>query len=289
MPIPKRGKVCYTEQNAERRQTVVKKKTKRRKKQTKQKNLPLIQLVSSLLLLAVFPLVLIMLANREPELPYINPYRAEDFVTENGFMKCLTTDSVPGIDVSYYQGNIDWEQVRQSGVEFAFVRLGFRRSSTGTLGEDELAMKNLREAKKAGLKVGAYFFSQALSAEEAKEEAEFALGILKGYQLDLPLAYDWETVEGSGRTDGMTPETLTKCVKAFCKAVENAGYESMVYFNHDLSQTLLDVRQLGGRTVWFAMYHTYPDAPCKPAYWQYSDKGTVPGIEGNVDLNLYLP
>jgi GH25 family lysozyme M1 (1,4-beta-N-acetylmuramidase) len=268
---------------------VAKKKTKRRKKQTKQKNLPLIQLVCSLLLLAVFPLVLIMLSNRKPELPYINPYRAEDFVMENGFMKCLTTKSVPGIDVSLYQGDIDWEQVRQSGVEFAFVRIGFRRSSTGTLGEDELGMKNLREAKKAGLKVGAYFFSQALSAEEAKEEAEFAVGILKGYQLDLPLAYDWETVEGSARTDGMTTETLTKCIKSFCKVVEDAGYESMVYFNRELSQNLLDIRQLGGRSVWFAMYHTYPDAPCKPLYWQYSDQGTVPGIEGHVDLNLYLP
>lgn len=271
---------------------MAKKKTARRKKQTKQvkqKNLPLIQLISSLLLLIVFPLVMIMLVNRKPELPYINPYRAEDFVEENGFMKCLTTKSEPGIDVSYYQGQIDWEQVGQSGVKFAFVRLGFRRSSTGTLGEDELAMKNLREAKKAGLKVGAYFFSQATSPAEAKEEAEFALGILKGYQLDLPLAYDWETVEGSARTDGMTTETLSKCIKSFCKVVEDAGYDTMVYFNRDLSQTLLDIRKLGGRPVWFAMYHTYPDAPCKPLYWQYSDKGTVPGIEGNVDLNLYLP
>lgn len=271
---------------------MAKKKTTRRKKQTKQAkqtNLPLIQLIASLLLLTVFPLVLIMLANRKQDLPYINPYRAEDFVYEDGFMKCLTTESVPGIDVSYYQGDIDWEQVRQSGVEFAFVRLGFRRSSTGTLGEDELAMKNLREARKAGLKVGGYFFSQAISTAEAKEEAEFALKILKGFQLDLPLAYDWETVEGSARTDSMTSETLSKCVKSFCKVVEDAGYDSMVYFNRDLSQTLLDIRQLGGKPVWFAMYHTYPDAPCKPLYWQYTDQGTVPGIEGNVDLNLYLP
>ena len=112
---------------------MAKKKTKRRKKQTKQKNLPLIQLVSSLLLLAVFPFVLIILANREPELPYINPYRAEDFVTENGFMKCLTTESIPGIDVSYYQGKIDWEQVRDSGVDFAMIRLGYRGYEQGGL------------------------------------------------------------------------------------------------------------------------------------------------------------
>ncbi len=259
------------------------------KKQKKQTNLPLLQLVASLVLLAVVPLGLIFLMDRQPEFPSINPYRPEDFVSENGFMTCLTTQSVPGIDVSCYQGKIDWEQVRQAGIEFAFVRVGYRRAATGTLGEDEMARKNLREAKEAGLKVGAYFFSQGTSLQEAREEAEFALGILKGIRLDLPLAYDWETVEGGSRTDEMTEEILTKCVKAFCDTVEGAGYESMVYFNRDLSRTLLDVRELGGIPVWFAMYHTYPDAPCKPDYWQYTDQGEVPGIEGYVDLNLYLP
>lgn len=265
------------------------KSTKKQIEQQRQNNLLLLKLIASLMLLLVIPLLLTMVANREQELPYINPYRPEDFASENGFMTCLTSESVPGIDVSHYQGEIDWEQVRQSGIEFAFVRLGFRRAATGTLGEDEMARKNLRKAKEAGLKVGAYFFSQATSKKEAREEAEFALQILKGFQLDLPLAYDWETVEGGSRADNMTRDTLTDCVKTFCDTVEEAGYDSMVYFNRDLSQTLLDIRKLGETPVWFAMYHTYPDAPCKPDYWQYTDQGEVPGIEGYVDLNLYLP
>jgi GH25 family lysozyme M1 (1,4-beta-N-acetylmuramidase) len=276
----------------ERRDPVASKKRssrKKTKKQQKQVNLPLLKLILSLLLLVVAPLLLTFLMGKEPELPDINPYRPEDFVSENGFMTCLSTESVPGIDVSYYQGDIDWEQVRQAGIEFAFVRVGFRRSATGTLGEDELAKKNLREARNAGLKVGAYFFSQATSVKEAQEEAEFALNTVKGFRLDLPLAYDWEKVEGGSRTNEVSQETLMKCIKVFCDTVEDAGYESMVYFNRDLSQTLLDVRQLGATPVWLAMYHTYPDAPCKPTYWQYTDQGEVPGINGYVDLNLYLP
>ena len=262
--------------------------TKRRKKRKKQKTYPLLGMLLALLLLVALPLVLMKLGERQL-LPYINPYRAEDFTLENGYMTCLTTDSALGIDVSYYQGQIDWQQVREVGVEFAFVRLGYRRASDGVLGEDEMAKLNLQGASEAGIKVGAYFFSQAVTPEEAREEAELALQILGDYELDLPLAYDWETVEGSARTETMTRQTLTDCVDTFCSVIEKAGYETMVYFNRDLSKTLLDIRQLQGRPVWFAMYDTYPDAPCKPDYWQYTDKGTVPGIEGYVDLNLYLP
>lgn len=262
---------------------------KKRKSGKEQEKRSFVWALLALLLLTVVPLLLMVLVNQGILLPDINPYGPEDFVMENGWMTCLTTDSMPGIDVSYYQGEIDWQQVREAGVEFAFVRLGYRRSADGTLGEDEMARKNLRKAADAGLKVGAYFFSQALSPEEAREEAKFALTVLEDFPLDLPLAYDWETVEGSERTAHMTRKTLTDCVEAFCSEVERAGYETMVYFNRNLSQTLLDVRKLGGRSVWFAMYDTYPDAPCKPDYWQYTDQGTIPGVEGYVDLNLYLP
>ena len=262
---------------------------KKRKKSRKKQNQPILWLIIALALALVALLLVSGLSKREPLLPQINPYRAEDFVSENGKITCLTTESVPGIDVSYYQGQIDWQQVREGGIEFAFVRIGYRRSSDGVLGEDELAKQNLREASAAGLKVGAYFFSQATSPEEAREEAVFALEILKDFRLDLPVVYDWETVSGSTRTQNMTREILSECVQVFCDTVEAAGYDSMVYFNRELSRTLLDVRILKGRKVWFAMYDTYPDAPCKPDYWQYTDKGTVPGIKGNVDLNLYLP
>jgi GH25 family lysozyme M1 (1,4-beta-N-acetylmuramidase) len=261
---------------------------KKRKRRKKQKTYPIIGLLFALLLLLALPLVLMKLGNRQL-LPYINPYRPEDFAFENGFMTCLSADSSLGIDVSYYQGEIDWQQVRDAGVEFAFVRLGYRRSTDGVLGEDTMAKRNLQGASDVGIKVGAYFFSQATSAEEAREEAEFALEILQQFPLDLPVSYDWEMVEDSVRTETMTRQIMTDCMDAFCGIIEKAGYDSMVYFNRDLSKTLLDIRQLKDRQVWFAMYDTYPDAPCKPDYWQYTDQGTVPGIEGDVDLNLYLP
>lgn len=261
----------------------------KRRRKKKKKDQPIWRLLLALVLLLIALPFLGKLWRQEPLLPQINPYRAEDFAYEDGRMVCLTTESVPGIDVSYYQGKIDWKQVRQSGIEFAFIRVGYRSIADGLIYEDEAARRNLQEASAAGIKVGAYFFSQALTPEEAVEEAKFAINIVKEYQLDLPLAYDWETVEGSTRTDGMTRQTLMNCVRAFCGAVEGADFESMMYFNRDLSRTLLDVRSLTDIPVWFAMYDSYPDAPCKPDYWQYTDKGTVPGIEGYVDLNLYLP
>ena len=259
------------------------------RKRGKNKNRPSVGWLVGLIMLLIVPIVLLIACRPQSQPGQKNLYREEDFAVENGFMTCLTAESVPGIDVSYYQGMIDWEQVRKAGVEFAFVRVGYRSSKDGTLKEDEMARRNLEEAAAAGLKTGAYFFSQAVTPEEAVEEADFALEILKEYKLDLPVAYDWETVRENTRTQGMTRQTLTQCVQSFCKTVEAAGYESMVYFNRDLSQTLLDVRKLPDTSVWFAMYDSYPDAPCKPDYWQYTDEGVVPGIEGSVDLNLYLP
>lgn len=281
---------------------MAKKKRKKQKKQKQERIIPVAGLILIILLLVVLPLCLMYWkgpkktqeppAQTEPSSPIQifqnkNPYKPEDFVMKDGFMTCLATDGVPGIDVSSYQGEIDWQQVRQAGIDFAFVRIGFRRSKDGTLGEDEMGKINLQGASEAGIRVGAYFFSQATSEEEAQEEAEYVLELLQGYPLDLPLVYDWETV--SDRTDSMTRKVLTKCVEAFCTTVEEAGYETMVYFNRELAKTLLNVNKLGDRPVWFAMYGDYPDAPCKPDYWQYTDKGKIPGIQGDVDLNIYLP
>ena len=123
--------------------------------------------------------------------------------------------------------------------------------------------------------------------EEAQAEAEFAVTILKDFAIDLPVAYDWETV--SGETYKMTPENMTACIRGFCSVIEKAGYKSMVYFNKDHANRLLNVEELAGYRIWFAMYDTYPDAPCKPDYWQYTNQGSVPGIQGNVDINIYLP
>lgn len=223
-----------------------------------------------------------------PTLPP-NPYGPADFVWEHDRLVCTAGESIPGIDVSAHQGQIDWQAVKDSGVEFAFIRLGYRGYTTGTLHQDGFALQNLQQAREAGVKIGAYFFSQALSAEEARQEAQFALEILGDTPLDLPLAYDWEYVGGDVRTANMAPAALVDCVHAFCGQVAQAGYEPMVYFNQDLASTLLDLNRVSDYPFWFAKYSDRMDFPYRFRFWQYSDEGSVPGIEGNVDLDLYFP
>lgn len=219
-----------------------------------------------------------------------NPFRDTDFVYDDrGFLNCLSGESVPGIDVSSHQGIIDWPAVKEAGVEFAIIRVGYRGYNSGTIHPDERAAQNLADAKAAGLKIGAYFFSQALTEQEAIEEARFALKMLEGVKLDLPLVYDWEYVSESARTGSMGSEMLMACIHAFCGEVAKAGYDPMVYFNQDLAKNLLDLTALTEYPFWLAMYDDRMTFPYKIRFWQYSDEGSVAGIEGNVDLNLYFP
>ncbi len=212
-----------------------------------------------------------------------NRFRPEDFVYENGYLSCLTGEATLGIDVSRYQGAVDWRQVKAGGVEFVMVRLGNRGIAEGTLHEDPLARQNLQGAKAAGLKVGAYFYSQALNVAEAEEEAAFALEILDGFRLDMPLAFDWEQ---ESRTENVDARTLTDCTKAFCEVVETAGYKPMIYFNSFQAKELLHLRELEDVPWWLAMYDVTMEFPYRMDMWQYSNTGTVPGIAGSVDLNL---
>ena len=214
-----------------------------------------------------------------------NRYSPEDFVMEGGYLTCITGEAVMGVDVSKYQGDIDWQQVKAAGVEFVMVRLGNRGIAEGTLHEDAYAKQNLQGAKAAGLKVGAYFYSQALNVAEAEEEAALALEILDGFQLDMPLAFDWEQ---ETRTKNVDARTLTNCTLAFCKAVEKAGYAPMIYFNSYQAKQLLYLRELKDIPWWLAMYDVTMEFPYRMDMWQYSCTGTVPGITCEVDLNLWF-
>lgn len=217
-----------------------------------------------------------------------NPYGPVDFGLEGDFITCLAGESAPGVDVSEWQGEIDWQQVADAGVKFAMIRIGWRGSEEGLMFEDERFRAYYDGAKNAGLQVGGYFFSQAVSVDEAKEEAAFALELLDGRALDLPLVFDWEQLESGDRTNEMDARTLTDCAVAFCEAVEQAGYKAMVYFNPDLSSRLLYLGELTDYRFWLAMYSDSMNYAYKVDMWQYTDCGTVPGINGNVDLNVYL-
>ena len=183
----------------------------------------------------------------------------------------------------------DWNAVRDAGVEFVILRAGYRGYSSGQLNIDEKAAEHYAGAKAAGLKVGVYFFSQAVTAAEAEAEACLTLNIIKDWQLDMPVVYDWEYVSDEARTADVTGEELTAITMAFCDVVEEAGYVPMVYFNQNQSFDLLQLEVLTDYGFWLTMYSDRMTYPYKLDMWQYTCEGAVPGIEGNVDLNLWFP
>ena len=217
-----------------------------------------------------------------------NPFTAEDFVYADGYLTCLAQDAALGIDVSVWQDAIDWQQVKAAGIEFAMLRIGYRGSDLGGLYEDEFLRANYEGAKAAGIKVGGYFFSQAVSVQEAKEEAEFVLDIIGDWDFDMPVVYDWEYIDGQARTANVDARTLTDCTKAFCEAVKNAGFAPMVYFNRDQAAERMYLQELTEYPFWLALYDTAMDYPYRVDMWQYTSTGTVPGIAGDVDINLYF-
>lgn len=219
-----------------------------------------------------------------------NPYGIFDFQFQGKYLKLLEGESITGIDVSAHQQEIDWEKVRASGVEFAMIRLGYRGyGEAGTLNEDKYARANLEGAAAAGLDIGVYFFSQAVSVEEALEEAEFVLEMLDGMELDMPVVYDWEYVSEEARTANVDRRTLTDCTLAFLGKIEEAGYWPMVYFNTGQALRMLYLRELNQYDFWLALYSHRMTFPYQVKMWQYTSTGRVPGVEGNCDINIYFP
>ena len=221
--------------------------------------------------------------------PERNPYGRLDFQYEGRYLGCIKAGTIPGVDVSYYQGDIDWEKVKESGIEFAIIRLGYRGyGQEGKLAEDKKAFENIEGALKAGLKVGVYFFSQAITVEEAREEADFVLERIAKYDITMPVVYDWEYISDEARTANMDRRTLTDCYIAFCEKLEAAGYTPMPYFNTYQSRDLMYLTELESWPFWLALYSDRMTFPYRVEMWQYTDSGRVPGIQGNVDLNLYF-
>lgn len=217
-----------------------------------------------------------------------NPYGEEDFEYKGRYLTCTAGESVLGIDVSVWQGDINWLLAKAGGVEFAMIRLARRGGDEGILEEDSYVHTNYEGAKDAGVQVGGYFFSQAITPEEAVEEAEFVLELIKDWKFEMPIVFDWEQAGGS-RTVHMDPRTLTDCAKAFCRTIEDAGYDAMVYFNVKQAYYEIYLEELTEYGFWLAMYDSPMDFPYQVDMWQYTSSGSVPGINGNVDLNLYFP
>lgn len=191
-----------------------------------------------------------------------------------------------GIDVSKWNGEIDWEVVKAEGVDFAIIRCGYRGSSSGWLIEDPYFYKNLEGAKKAGISVGVYFFTQATNLVEAVEEASMAVSLIGDTELEYPVFIDTEGAGGNGRADNLDPGTRTAVINAFCQTIQNAGLDAGVYSGRNWYYNRLVADDLNDMKIWLAEYRDTPLYTGHYDMWQYTSSGSVAGIEGRVDLNV---
>lgn len=192
-----------------------------------------------------------------------------------------------GIDVSKHQGNIDWVKVKNDGVEFAIIRLGYRGYEVGNVLIDEKFHQNMRGAIAAGVKVGVYFYSQAITVQEALDEAAFVLENIKNYDITYPVVFDMEEVtEDIARMNGLTTAQRTDFTIAFCDEVEKAGYTPMIYGGIKWLVEMVDMSRLVKYDKWFAQFYKTPFFPYDLQMWQYTSSGKVDGIAGNVDINI---
>lgn len=226
----------------------------------------------------------------QSEIP-LHGYLQENLqVLENGRFQYVENGQVVshmGIDVSKYQGKINWQKVAADGVEFAFLRLGLRGYESGKLVEDETFAANIKGALDNGIKVGVYFFSQAITEEEAVEEANFVLERIAPYNIECPVVFDVEKVgEPTARMNQLTPQERTNVTIAFLDTIEAAGYKSMFYHNMETALLLLELERLKDYDRWFAYYGEDLYYPYAYGVWQYSEKGRINGIGGNVDMNI---
>lgn len=197
------------------------------------------------------------------------------------------TTWVKGVDVSKYQGNIDWNKVKASGIEFAIIRVGYRGYGSGVLVEDSTFRQNIKGATAAGLKVGLYFYSQAINETEAVEEASMVISLCQGYNISYPIYFDTEKVAGdTGRADNISRAQRTANAVAFCETIRNSGYKAGVYSYASWFYNQLNMASLSPYSIWIAQYRDQLSFDYNYDIWQYSSTGTVPGIPKPTDMNV---
>lgn len=189
-----------------------------------------------------------------------------------------------GIDVSKWQGDIDWDAVKDAGIDFVIIRLGYRGSSSGVLVEDSYYEQNIKGATAAGIKVGVYFFTQAITEAEAIEEASMCVELVSGYKLTYPIFIDTES--SGGRADSLSVSARTKIIQAFCKTIASAGYKAGVYASKNWYENKLTASSLSSYYIWVAQYSTACTYTGTYHMWQHSSSGYINGISGRVDLDI---
>lgn len=223
-----------------------------------------------------------------------NLYVNENFkLDKNGMMTYYIDGEVAscmGVDLSEYQGEVNFEKLKKQGFEFVMLRIGGRGyGSEGKMYVDTNYHSYYKAAKDAGLKVGGYFFSQAKNAEEGKEEADFVMNSIYGMDFDYPVAFDWELIEGdTARTDDVGPTDLTDAAISFCETLKAEGYEPIIYANIHLMYQKYELERLKSYDFWIADYEDNPSMYYNFTMWQYDIEGQVDGINGNVDMNICM-
>lgn len=205
------------------------------------------------------------------------------YYSENG-----KAASLEGIDISSYSGDINWEKVKNSGVDFVIIRIGGRGyGKEGVLYTDDKALEYIEGAHNAGLKIGGYFFSQAINVEEAVEEADYVKSILGDIKLEFPVAYDWEIIKDEdARTDNVSAAEATNCARAFCDRIIEHGYKTMLYSPSRELYFKYDLSRLADIDIWYCEYSDVPTFYYQFSMWQYSSTGRVDGIDADVDMNI---
>ncbi len=235
----------------------------------------------------------------EMTIPYYdiptNSLKLEDFSEKNGVITYDGGDSSVGINVSYKAGTIDWAQVKESGVDFALIRVGYRGVERGQLVLDKNFEANITGATEAGLPVGVYFYSKAVTNAEAEEEATFVLEQIREYNITYPVAYFWEydynddgSMNQNSRTIQCNGDQVTGFIETFCNKVSSAGYTASYYATKAMGYETLDLSKLASYDLWYAEYRTAPSFYYDFEMWQYTQEGTVPGISEKVPVTLAL-
>ncbi len=211
---------------------------------------------------------------------------------DNGFIQYVGEDDIKlkhGVDVSRFQGTIDWEQVASDGIDFAIIRAGYRGTTEGKLLEDDKFIENIEGAIANGIDVGVYFYSQAVNEEEALEEARLVLDLIEPYHIKYPVIIDIESAESEeARTVDLSSDQYEKAAKVFCDTIKAAGYKPMIYGNVKSFTLLMDAADVDDYDIWIAYYGTPLYYPYHFNIWQYTANGKVKGIDGNVDLNVCI-
>lgn len=220
-----------------------------------------------------------------------NNYARENFsIAENGDISYAVDNSVishKGIDISHYNPSVNFARAKEAGVEYAMIRCGYRAYGSGVLTQDRLFNQHISNALKNDIEVGVYFFSQAISVEEAVEEANYVIDLIKPYNVTYPVAIDIEDIyNDTYRQQDLTQQELTDVAIAFCDTIKAAGYTPMIYCNLRFFVEKLDLSRLESYEKWFAYYADMPYFPYDFSMWQYSNTGEIDGISGDVDINL---